>query len=409
MTTDLKSLRPAAPILIGAAVMLSLSMGIRQSLGLVMPSLTRDIAISVSEFTLAVSVQNVVWGALQPVAGALVVRLGFRPVMLTGGALYCAGLVLLATADGLLGVMLGAGVLIGIALACTASAIALAVASRAVPARTRSLVLGSITGAGSLGAVLSAPIGQMLSVQFGWRAEVLGFLVLALAMLPAAWFGGRVDAIALPPSAADRTETSAKTALQTAMRSAPFVVMAGAYFVCGLQLLFITTHLPSYLALCGMDPMLSGEALAVIACFNVVGSLFFGWAGGRWSKQALLGVIYTLRSLGLCVYFMLPPTPLSTLLFAAGMGFLWLGVSPLIAGSVVEMFGLRWQALIQGIAFMSHQLGSFVGVLGGGMLFDMLGSYDLAWKLIAGMGLTAGVVQLSFALARPMPPRLATS
>jgi len=374
-----------------------------------MPSLTRDIAISVSEFTLAVSVQNVVWGALQPVAGALVVRLGFRPVMLTGGALYCAGLVLLATADGLLGVMLGAGVLIGIALACTASAIALAVASRAVPARTRSLVLGSITGAGSLGAVLSAPIGQMLSVQFGWRAEVLGFLVLALAMLPAAWFGGRVDAIALPPSAADRTETSAKTALQTAMRSAPFVVMAGAYFVCGLQLLFITTHLPSYLALCGMDPMLSGEALAVIACFNVVGSLFFGWAGGRWSKQALLGVIYTLRSLGLCVYFMLPPTPLSTLLFAAGMGFLWLGVSPLIAGSVVEMFGLRWQALIQGIAFMSHQLGSFVGVLGGGMLFDMLGSYDLAWKLIAGMGLTAGVVQLSFALARPMPPRLATS
>jgi predicted MFS family arabinose efflux permease len=270
-------------------------------------------------------------------------------------------------------------------------------------------VLGSITGAGSLGAVLSAPIGQMLSVQFGWRAEVLGFLVLALAMLPAAWFGGRVDAIALPPSAADRTETSAKTALQTAMRSAPFVVMAGAYFVCGLQLLFITTHLPSYLALCGMDPMLSGEALAVIACFNVVGSLFFGWAGGRWSKQALLGVIYTLRSLGLCVYFMLPPTPLSTLLFAAGMGFLWLGVSPLIAGSVVEMFGLRWQALIQGIAFMSHQLGSFVGVLGGGMLFDMLGSYDLAWKLIAGMGLTAGVVQLSFALARPMPPRLATS
>ena len=198
-------------------------------------------------------------------------------------------------------------------------------------------------------------------------------------------------------------------AFRTAMGSSPFVVMAGAYFVCGLQLLFITTHLPSYLAICGMDPMLSGEALGVIACFNVVGSLFFGWAGGRWSKQALLGVIYTLRSLGLCVYFMLPPTPSSTLLFAAVMGFLWLGVSPLIAGSVVEMFGLRWQAFIQGIAFMSHQVGSFVGVLGGGMLFDMLGSYDLAWKLIAGMGLAAGLVQLSFALARPLPPRLATS
>jgi MFS family permease len=409
MVTDIKSLRPAAPILIGAAVMLSLSMGIRQSLGLVMPSLTRDIAISVSEFTLAISLQNIAWGALQPFAGALVVRLGFRPVMLTGAALYCAGLALLAAAHGLVALMIGAGVLIGIALACTASAIAMAVASRAVPARTRSFVLGAITGAGSLGALLSAPLGQVLSVQFGWRAEVLGFLVLALAMLPAAWFGGRVDGLALPPSGADRSEASAMGAFRTAMGSSPFVVMAGAYFVCGLQLLFITTHLPSYLAICGMDPMLSGEALGVIACFNVLGSLFFGWAGGRWSKQALLGMIYTLRSLGLCVYFMLPPTPLSTLLFAAVMGFLWLGVSPLIAGSVVEMFGLRWQAFIQGIAFMSHQVGSFVGVLGGGLLFDMMGSYDLAWKLIAGMGLTAGLVQLSFALARPLPPRLATS
>ena len=410
MMADIKSLRPAAPILIGAAVMLSLSMGIRQSLGLVMPSLTRDITISVSEFTLAISVQNIAWGVLQPFAGALVVRLGFRPVMLTGAALYCAGLALLAAAHGLLAVMIGAGVLIGVALACTASAIGLAVAARAVPARTRSLVLGAITGAGSLGALLSAPIGQLLSVQFGWRAEVLGFLLLALAMLPAAWFAGRVDGIAAPSSTADRAEASAMAAFRTAIGSSPFVVMAGAYFVCGLQLLFITTHLPAYLAICGMDPMLSGEALGVIACFNVVGSLFFGWAGGRWSKQALLGVIYTLRSLGLCVYFMLPPTPLSTLLFAAVMGFLWLGVSPLIAGSVVEMFGLRWQAFIQGIAFMSHQVGSFIGVLGGGMLFDMLGSYDLAWKLIAGMGLTAGLVQLLFALARPLPPpRLATS
>jgi predicted MFS family arabinose efflux permease len=406
---DMRSLRPAAPILIGAAVMLSLSMGIRQSLGLVMPSLTRDIAISVSEFTLALSVQNLAWGALQPFAGVLVVRLGFRPVMLAGAALYCAGLLLLASAHGILSVMLGAGVLIGIALACTASAIAMAVASRAVPEKTRSLVLGFITGAGSLGALVAAPIGQMLSVTFGWRAEVLGFFALTLAMLPAAWFAGHVDKIALPISAANRAEASAKAALQTAMTSVPFLVMASAYFVCGLQLLFITTHLPAYLAICGMDPMLSAEALGVIGCFNVLGSIFFGWAGGRWSKQALLGMIYTTRSLGLCVYFILPPTPLSTLLFAAVMGFLWLGVGPLIAGSVVEMFGLRWQAMIQGIAFMSHQLGSFLGALGGGILFDMLGSYDLAWKLIVGMGLTAGLVQLSFALARPVPQRLATS
>jgi predicted MFS family arabinose efflux permease len=399
-----KSLRPIVPILIGAAVMLSLSMGIRQSMGLLMPSLTRDIAISVSEFTLALSVQNLTWGALQPVAGALVVRFGFRSVMLTGATLYCAGLLVLAGAHGIFSVMLGAGLLIGIALACTASAIAMAVASRAVPEKARSLMLGFITGAGSLGAVLSAPIGQMLSVEFGWRAEVLGFFVLTLAMLPAAWFAGKVDKVALPVSAVERNQDSAKAALRIAMGSLPFIVMASAYFVCGLQLLFLITHLPSYLAICGMDPMLSAEALGVIACFNVLGSIFFGWAGGRWSKQALLGVIYTTRSLGLLVYFMLPPTPLSTLLFAAVMGFLWLGVGPLIAGSVVEMFGLRWQAMIQGIAFMSHQLGSFVGAFGGGLLFDALGSYDLAWRLGVGMGLSAGIVQVTFALLRPAVP-----
>jgi predicted MFS family arabinose efflux permease len=160
--------------------------------------------------------------------------------------------------------------------------------------------------------------------------------------------------------------------------------------------------LPSYLAICGMDPMLGAEALSVIALFNVCGSLFFGWAGGHWSKLVLLGGIYTLRSLVLGWYFMAPPTPTTTLVFAGLIGFLWLGVGPLVAGSVIEMFGLRWQAMIQGIAFMSHQVGSFLGAFGGGLLYDTLGSYDLAWRLAVAMGLTAGLVQIGFALARPV-------
>jgi predicted MFS family arabinose efflux permease len=168
-----------------------------------------------------------------------------------------------------------------------------------------------------------------------------------------------------------------------------------------MQLLFITVHLPSYLAICGMDPMLSAEALGVIGIFNVFGSVFFGWAGGHRSKLALLGAIYVTRSLVLGWYFLAPPTPATTLVFAAAMGFLWLGVGPLVAGSVVEMFGLRWQAMIQGLAFMSHQFGSFLGAFGGGLLFDRLGSYDLAWRLGVAMGLTAGVVQIAAALVRP--------
>jgi len=404
-----KDLRSALPILLGAATMLSLGMGIRQSFGLVMPPLTRDLAVTVSDFALAMSVQNLAWGFLQPVAGALAVRLGFRPVMLAGSVLYAAGLLLFATAQGLLGVMLGAGVVIGLALACTASAIALAVGSRAVPARSRSMVLGAITASGSLGALLSAPLGQTLIVDFGWRAGVFGFLVLALGMLPAAWIAGRIDRLALPPAGENPSgQASPKAALRSALTNPPFLVMTGAYFVCGMQLLFISTHLPSYLAICGMDPTLSAEALGAIGLFNVFGGLFFGWAGGRWSKLALLGGIYIARSLVLGWYFMLPPTPGSTLLFASLMGFLWLGVGPLVAGSVAEIFGLRWQAMIQGVAFMSHQLGSFLGAFGGGLLFEQLGSYDLAWRLGVAMGLVAGIVQVSFAVLRP-PPRPATA
>ena len=402
--TILKELRPVLPILIGASVMLSLGMGVRQSFGLVMPSLTRDIALTVSDFALAMSVQNLAWGFLQPIAGALAVRLGFRPIMVGGAALYVAGLGLFAMADGLTGVVLGGGVLIGMALACTASAISLAVGARAVPAKSRSFVLGAITATGSLGALLSAPLGQSLTTDLGWRAGLLGFLALIVFMLPAAWIAGRVDRLSPPvPATGDISAASPRVALTAALRTPSFLVMTAAYFVCGMQLLFITTHLPSYLAICGMDPSLSAGALGAIALFNVFGSLFFGWAGGHWSKLGLLGGIYIARSIVLACYFVMPPTPASTLVFASAMGFLWLGVGPLVAGSVVEMFGLRWQAMIQGVAFMSHQVGSFVGALGGGLLFDALGSYDLAWRLGVAMGLTAGIVQVAFAWMRPPP------
>ena len=186
--------------------------------------------------------------------------------------------------------------------------------------------------------------------------------------------------------------------------------MTCAYFVCGMQLVFITTHLPSYLAICGMDPMLSAQTLGVIGGFNVLGSLFFGWAGQRWNKLALLGGIYFTRSLVLAWYFMLPPTPATTLVFGAMMGFLWLGVGPLVAGAVVEMFGLQWQAMIQGLAFMSHQLGSFLGAYGGGLIYDALGSYTMAWRIGVALGLSAGIVQVAFALIKPTrPPLLAAT
>ncbi len=403
----LQILRPTLPILIGASLMLTFSMGLRQSLGIFMQPLTHDVAISISEVTLAIAVQNLAWGFLQPVAGAMTVRFGFRAIMMVGALLYVAGLALMASAQGFLSIMIGAGVLIGTSLACTAAAIAMSVAARAVPATVRSTVLGIVSAAGSLGALLSAPIGQILSDDYGWRIGLAGFVVLSLAMLPAAWFAGKVDRIPLPPRTSDQiADTSAAVATKIAFGNASFVVMTLAYFVCGMQLVFITTHLPSYLAICGMDPMLSAQTLGVIGGFNVLGSLFFGWAGGRWNKLALLGGIYIFRSLALAWYFMLPPSPATTLLFGAIMGFLWLGVGPLVAGAVADLFGLQWQAMIQGLAFMSHQLGSFLGAYGGGLLYDALGSYTLAWRIGVAVGLAAGIVQVAFALIQPTERRL---
>ncbi len=400
--SNLRAIRPVLPILIAAAVMLSLSFGLRQSLGLFMPSLTQDIAVTITDFTFAIALQNLVWGLCQPLAGIFADRWGFRPVMVAGALSYVAGMALLTNADAAIMVIIGAGICVGIAMACASFAMTLSVTSRLVPPAIRSTALGVMSAAGSVGAMFTAPLGQFLESHYDWRIGLAGFTIVALIIVPAAWIAGRVDKEApLELSANNSDRLSASAAIAVAFRHAPFVVMAIAYFVCGMQLVFLTTHLPSYLVICGLDPMLGASALGIIGGFNVVGSLFFGWAGGRWSKQVLLGIIYVSRSFVLAAYFILPPTPMTTILFAAVMGFLWLGVSPLVAGSVVEMFGLRWQAMIQGFAFFSHQIGSFFGAFGGGWLYDRLGSYDLALQLGVGLGLFAGLAQIIFALYNP--------
>ena len=389
-------------IVIGAALLLSLAMGLRQSLGIFMQPITADLGIEVAEFTLAIAIQNLAWGIFQPVAGALVPRIGFRAVMLIGAAFYTTGLVGLSMASSALSVLIFAGLFIGPAMGCAGTAITMSVTSRAVPPARRSLYLGIISASGSAGALYAAPIGQWINTAIDWQTGILAFAALACLMIPAAWAAGRIDRRPVPPPPPSATEAaSARLALTGALANPSFVVMALAYFVCGMQLVFLTTHLPAYIALCGLDPMLSATALALIGGFNILGSLFFGWAGGRWNKQALLGLIYVTRSFVLAWYFIETPTPATTMIFASIMGFLWLGVGPLVAGSVVEMFGLRWQAMIQGIAFMSHQFGSFLGAFGGGWLFDLNGNYTLAWQLGVGMGLTAGIIQIAYVLARP--------
>ncbi|HWW48483.1 MAG TPA: MFS transporter [Xanthobacteraceae bacterium] len=386
-------------ILGGAAILLSLAMGMRQSFGLFQPSLIREVGLTAADFSLAMAIQNIVWGVAQPVVGVIADRHGGRIVMLSGVAIYAAGLVAMIFATSPFLFTVGAGVCVGLALACTAGSLAMSVTSRTVLPRYRSMAMGAVSAAGSLGLVIASPLAQTLISTSGWQVALIGFLAFILVMLPCAFSAGQSDKIEIDQ--ADDTDQTVGQVVQSAMAHTGFVVMAVAFFVCGLQLVFLTTHLPNYLAICGLDPALGASALALIGLFNVFGSYLFGWLGGIYPKQYLLGGIYILRSLALGIYFYLPATPFSTLLFAAVMGSLWLGVVPLVNGLVSHLFGLRFMTTLTGIAFFSHQLGSFVGAWGGGVIYDALGNYDAAWKAAVLIGLIAGVFQLMMNVRPP--------
>jgi predicted MFS family arabinose efflux permease len=289
-------------------------------------------------------------------------------------------------------------------MSCVSLSLALAASAKVVSLAKRSLVLGSVSAAGSLGSFIAAPLAQGLIVNYGWHMAIVGFIALCAVMIPAAFFVGAEGTVQRPlPGAMDRDAgLSLKDALAEAMRHRGYVIMAIAFFVCGLQLVFLTTHLPAYLALCGQSPQLSATALAVIGGFNAIGCYVLGWLGGKYPKHYLLGAVYILRSLFFVVYFTTPATPASTVMFAAAMGLLWLGTAPLVSGLIGQIFGLRYMATLSGVAFFSHQVGSFVGAWGGGLLFDAMGSYDLAWKIGVAIGVSAGIAQL-FMDDRPTP------
>lgn len=379
-------------ILIGAAVMLTLAMGMRQSFGLFQPHIIKQLHITAADFSLAIAIQNIVWGLTQTFVGMVVDRVGARPVTVAGVFIYAAGLGLTLVATNTMVLTLGIGVCVGLALSCCASNVAMNVTSRTVSPVKRSFAMGAVSSAGSLGLMLTSPLAQGLITTEGWQVAMIAFLGLVAVMLPAAWSAGIADRLQVEKPGGP--SQSIRQAISEATSHRGYVTLALAFFVCGLQLVFITTHLPTYLDICGMDPSVGAQALALIGLFNALGSLLFGWLGGRYSKRHLLGGIYILRSLFVTAYFMTTPSPTTTLIFAAAMGTLWLGVVPLVNGLVIHLFGLRYVGTLTGLAFFSHQVGSFIGAWGGGLIYTSLGSYEWAWKGAVIIGIMAGLAQM---------------
>ena len=394
-------------VLTGSSIMLTMSMGMRQSWGLFITPVTTDLGITIADFTLAIAIQNLVWGVTQPIIGAFADKFGCRIMTVFGSFLYAGGIgVTMAASDYFL-LILGMGIMIGVALSCTALSLALAASARAVTAAKRSVVLGTISAAGSIGSFIAAPLAENFIASDGWIVAMIAFLGLCVVMLPAAFFVGSGDKVA---AAIDRNASGASVRISlsevliTAFQHRGYVTMAVAYFVCGLQLIFIATHLPAYLEICGQSPELGAYALGLIGGFNAIGCYILGWMGNRFPKHVLLGGVYILRSVFIVIYFLLPATPTSTLVFAAVMGLLWLGVAPLVTGLVAEMFGLQYVATLTGIAFFFHQVGSFVGVWGAGLLVAAFGNYDLAWQIGISIGISAGIAQIL--VGDKPPPRM---
>ncbi|HZS66753.1 MAG TPA: MFS transporter [Burkholderiales bacterium] len=367
---------------------ISLCMGLRQSLGLYMRPMTLELGISAATFGFAIALQNIVWGLSQPFVGALADRYGPRPVLVATALIYALGLALMVYAGALPGVLHIAGFLAGIGTAGTGFGVLIGTVSRATPPEKRSQTVGLVAAAGSLGTLFLAPLGQSLINAYGWKTAMFTFAAIAASMALLA-LPIREQAHALAPT----TKQKLGDAVREAMAHRGYLYMTLAFFACGFQLVFLTTHLPAYLQLCGVAPGVGASALALIGLFNTVGTYCFGLLGARYSQKHLLALIYLLRTLFIVVFLLVPVSAASTLVFAAAMGFLWLGVAPLVTGIIGRVFGLVHFNTLYGIVFLSHQVGSFFGAWMGGIVYDRTGSYNVAWGALIAIGLAAFTLQ----------------
>jgi MFS family permease len=377
--------------LVAGALILSLSMGVRQSLGLYLTPMSAEFGWGRATFAFAMALSNLLWGALQPVFGAVSDRYGAGKVIAGGALLYAIGLALMPESNTGLLLDFSAGLVLGVALCGTTFGVLLGVIGRAWPAEKRSFALGVASAGGSFGQFAMLPLTQQFIAAFGWKGALLtqALIVLLIVPLAIAMVERRDEA-----AASMQARQSLGAALREASGHAGFWYLTAGFFVCGFQVAFIQVHLPAFLSDNKLAPTVGAAALAMIGLFNIAGSFLAGWLGGRFSKKYLLSAIYFTRAVIIGLFLLAPISPMSVYLFAAGIGFLWLGTVPLTNGLVAQIFGVRYLATLFGIVFFSHQVGSFVGVWLGGYLFDLTGSYNLVWVGAIGLGVVAAVLNL---------------
>lgn len=364
--------------------------GVRSTMGLFLEPMTVAKGWDRETFALAMAIQNLLWGIGVPIAGAFADRFGSTRVIIVGAAMYALGIWGMAEADGALALHLFGGVLTGLGVAFTAFTLAMAAMARVVGPERRSLVLGLGTAAGSFGQVVFTPLGRLWIDIYGWDFALMLLAASAVILVPLAFV--------LPSDTQGKGEVASDQTMADALREAlahrGFVLLTLGFFVCGYQVAFITIHFPAYVSDLGLGAEVGAFALALIGLFNIAGSFMSGAVGQRWSKKGALSWIYFARGLVILGLMLAPKTELTIYLFAGTMGILWLSTVPLTSGIVAQIFGVRYMATLFGIVFLSHQLGSFLGIWLGGRLYDSTGSYDVVWWTGAALGVAAGFVHL---------------
>ncbi|WP_134497213.1 MFS transporter [Microvirga pakistanensis] len=384
---------PEMIVLAGCLIAL-ISFGPRASVGLFQIPMTTEFGWGRDTFSLAIALQNLLWGVGQPFAGAVADRFGAFRVLCLGAVLYALGLVLMAYAatPGIL--HLSAGVLVGFGLSGCSFNLVLGAFGKLLPEQWRPMAFGAGTAAGSFGQFLFPPIGNALIDSFGWHQALIIFAGSVLIVMPLALALATRPGAATQASAANVPNQSIRQALTEAFQHRSYVLLVLGFFTCGFQLAFITAHLPAYLKDAGLSASVGGWTLAVIGLANAFGSLGSGWLSTRMSKRWLLAWIYFGRSLAIAAFVLLPASPASSIVFGISIGLLWLSTVPPTSSLVMLMFGTRYMAMLFGFAFFSHQVGGFLGVWLGGELYEIYGNYTLVWWLSIALGIASALINL---------------
>ncbi len=378
--------RTSGRVLLGASLILAISLGVRHGFGLFLAPMSSEFGWGREVFAFAIALQNLIWGLVQPFAGALADRYGAARTVVVGGLFYAIGLSLMALADSVWTLSLSAGLLIGIGLSGTSFSVILGVVGRAVPAERRSLAMGIAAAAGSFGQFAMLPGTLGLIGGLGWSTAllVLGGLVALIVPL--------VGMLKDQPQPAQADDQGLGEALREAAGHAGFWLLALGFFVCGFQVVFIGVHLPAYLVDQHLPAQVGTTVLALVGLFNVFGTYLAGWLGGRHAKPRLLSALYLLRAGVIFAFVYLPLSTWSAYAFGMAMGLLWLSTVPLTNGTVATLFGVRNLSMLGGIVFLFHQLGAFLGGWLGGWLYDRTGSYELVWQLSIALSLIAALL-----------------